>query len=115
MPCITLRRELMSLFRAVWPDMSSFPSHGVSPSSQQELLVALRALPFCNIDFRLPPPALVTASDASESGCVVCRCGPYGLGGVWPPSCIPHIASWFGVDLFGTVGYADLSNCWAFL
>ena len=73
MPGITLRRGLMSLFRAVWLDMSSFPFHGVSPASQQELLVTQCALPFCVIDFRLPSSALVTASDASESGCGVCR------------------------------------------
>lgn len=34
MPCITLRRELMPVFRSVWHAMSSIPFRGISPASQ---------------------------------------------------------------------------------
>ena len=65
----------MSTFCDVWKDLSRVPFRGISQQSRQELLLALCALPLAFIDLRLPADPLVTASDASDKGCGICRSG----------------------------------------
>ena len=73
MPYLTLRRELMSSFSAVWRDMHASPFSGLSHDASAELLLALCVLLLTAINFRISCSPLVAASDASSSGCGVCR------------------------------------------